>query len=96
MATYFTCPHCGQPAETDRTDVAWVDLGVGMGQHLFPALRPGEERHVDQRLACAACYKRFGVRRPPEAFEANPTDPPHPLGTRFHREVRLANPVGRK
>ena len=96
MPTYFTCPHCGQPAETERTDLERVNLGNGLPDALFPQLPKGQERHVDQRLACTSCYDRFGERRPLDALRANPEDPPHPFGTRFHAEVRLANPVGRK
>jgi rubredoxin len=96
MPTYFTCPHCGKPASTDRTDLERVSLGNGLPDALFPPLPLGSERHVDQRMACPACYAAHGKRRPLAAEAANPKDPPHPFGTRYHREVRLANPVGHK
>lgn len=93
--THFTCPHCGQRTSTDRTDIEWVELGNGLPPSLFPALPPGEERHIDQRLCCGDCYTRAGLFRP-AGTAVNPADPPHPFGTRFHREARLANPVGSK
>lgn len=96
MPTFFSCPHCGQPAETDRTDLERVNLGNGLPDALFPQRTKGVERHVDERICCAECYERFSGRRPLESLKANPEDPPHPFGTRYHSEVRLSNPVGRK
>lgn len=61
MATYFTCPHCGKRAQTERTDVEWVDIGNGMGQALFIACPPEYERHIDSRVACEACFARAGA-----------------------------------
>lgn len=60
--TYFTCPHCGKRAQTDRTDVEWVDVGNGMGPQLFIACPPDYERHIDSRVACETCFKRAGER----------------------------------
>lgn len=94
--THFTCPHCGQRTSTNRTDVEFVELGNGLPPSLFPALPPGQERHVDQRICCEACYARHGRRRPETAELADPADPPHPFGTRYHRLVRLANATGQK
>jgi hypothetical protein len=95
MNTHFTCPHCGQRTSTSRTDFEAVDLGNGCPVSLFPSLPPGEERHLDQRLCCPSCYEAHGRHRA-RGEAVNPTDPPHPFGSRFHREVRLAHPVGRK
>lgn len=96
MSVFFTCPHCGQRTTSQRDDLEAVDLGNGCPVSYFPPLAPGEERHVDQRECCEKCYGEHAGIRPAEARAANPDDPPHPFGTRYHREVRLSNPVGRK
>ncbi len=95
MTTHFTCPHCGKRTTTERTDIESVNLGNGLPDALFPSLPPEEERHLDMRLCCPACYEEHGRWRVAGAA-VNPEDPPHPFGTRFHREVRLAHPIGGK
>lgn len=90
---WFTCPCCGKPAETDRTDIEPVQVHSDCPPSWFPVLRPGTERHVDQRLVCSECYTAAGADRA-AAARVNPEDPPHPFGQRFHAEVRLSNPVG--
>lgn len=95
----FTCPHCGKRAvrdDLDPSEVEYVNLGNGLPDAIFLATPPGLERHIDERLACDECYERAGQRRPIDAVRANPADPPHPYGSRYHREVRLANPVGQR
>lgn len=87
--THFTCPHCGLRTSTDRTDIEFVNLGNGLPDSLFPSLPPGEERHVDMRLCCQKCYDMHGQWRT-VGTAVNPADPPHPFGTRYHREVRLS------
>lgn len=85
--THVTCPHCGVrftfDGEVERHDVN------GEPCYFLP-LAPGQERHIDQRLACPKCYERAGAVR----LVGDPADPPHPYGTRYHSEVRLAHPVG--
>ena len=74
--TNFTCPHCGERTSTERTDVEFVDVGGG-SDSLFPSLVPGDERHIDQRLCCKACWN-----------EATPPDPAatHPYDVAHHRD----------
>lgn len=89
--TYFTCPHCGQRAATDREDLERID--VNGEPSWFIAMPPGTERHIDQRLCCSKCYERADDRR---RDETGAKVGPHRFGTRFHSEVNLANPVGNK
>jgi hypothetical protein len=74
--THFTCPHCGQRTTTDREDIEYVDFDNGTSDAVFPMLPPGEERHLDQRLCCKACYDRAGAGA--KAFgTTHPYDPAH-------------------
>lgn len=78
MSTHFTCPHCGQRATTERPDVEWFDTGAGTGPQLFIALPPGMERHINQRVACEACFARAAERLPPGE--------PHPYSKHTHND----------
>ena len=90
--TIITCPHCGKRFEhvgvVERYDINGTEA-------YFLPLGPDEERHIDMRVCCPRCYDAHGRWRV-AGHAANPKDPPHPFGTRYHREVRLAKPVGQK
>ncbi len=89
---YLTCPHCGNRF-TYEGEVERVDIN-GEPAYFLP-LPPGEERHINMRVCCPACWAAHGSYRRAGAA-VNEADPPHPFGTRFHREVHLAHPVGTK
>jgi hypothetical protein len=86
MLTHFTCPHCGERASTERTDLERIEVN---GQAFwFLALEPGRERHIDERLCCQACYDRADAR--PRNIDGVKVGA-HPYGTRYHTEVRLGH-----
>lgn len=90
--TVLTCPHCGKRFEYDGP-FELVDIN---GERCaFLPVAPGDERHIDQRICCPDCYAMHSRWRQAGAA-VNPKDPPHPFGSRFHREVRLSRPVGQK
>lgn len=55
------CPGCGarfEPQATVRVGKDELDVGpleLQADGTAFRALRPGEERHIDQRLRCPRC-----------------------------------------
>jgi len=84
----FTCPHCGRRATSSLTEseVEYVDLGNGIPDSVFPALPPGVERHIDQRLACEKCYERADGRPRDEKGRKMGL---HPYDVKHH-QARLA------
>ena len=81
----FTCPHCGQPAvSTFKAD----ELELVNGDW-YPVLAPGQERHVNERLACQKCWDAAGAT-------AKKLGELHPWSHEHHTVNRLGKPVGEK
>jgi hypothetical protein len=82
----FVCPHCGQTvttAEYSPSDVVAIDLGNGLPASYFltgPARGASSERHIDERVACQACWERAGSI-------ARATSRPHPWSPQAHQEA---------
>lgn len=77
MSINFTCPHCGRSTtrkDLNLEDVDYVDLGNGLPDAIFPVLAEGEERHLDQRICCQACYDAHG-KVPKQLGQPHPFDP---------------------
>lgn len=84
MPLNITCPHCGKRFVSPKAeaDVEYVALGNGLPDAIFPMLPPGDERHIDQRLCCPACYERADSR---PRDESGKRIGPHPYDIEFHR-----------
>lgn len=85
----FTCPHCGRysvsPLKPEELEL--------VGDDWFPVLAPGEERHINERLACAECWGKADSRL---RNELGAKIGPHPWSHEFHKVERLGKPVGEK
>lgn len=86
MAVNFTCPHCGKPSSTTRFKPDELELVDGS---YFPVLPPGEERHINERLACDSCWEAAGA-------VAKKLGEVHPWSHEHHVTKRLAKAVGEK
>lgn len=91
----LTCPHCGTRFTWDDDAMPVERVDINGEPAFFVALEPGQERHIDMRLACPNCYMRAGEWRI-TGVAADKDDPPHPYTYRFHKLVRLDHPVGQK